>query len=133
MTLQPNYINYVVVGQEDGHVDYILGDELVYYSERYGKTKTVPKGYVSDGASGATDINGSWSWWVHDHICEVPYWDDKTPIKSWEAAQVLKDIMKGESKKMTGHRKALRRTRSTSWRWATFLFGCKKTRKNGWI
>lgn len=126
-----DYIRYHVIGQLDGHVVYILDQEIVFKWK--GKTKTVPVGYPSDGASGAQDIKGSWSWWVHDHICEFPEWDDGTPITAWVAAEVLGGILKKESKTMKGHRKVLRRTRSFSWRWATFAFGCKATRTNGWV
>ena len=133
--MSDHYVRYIVTAQENGDVEYLLTQEILYYSERYGHAKTVKGGFISDGASGAVDIKGSRSWWVHDAICVDPQWDDGTPITAWQAAQVLSDILADESKMMneTSGRRVTRAIRSQSWKIATFLFGCKKARKNGWI
>ena len=101
---------------------YRLLERLVYHDPVTGKKKTVPEGRISDGATGAIDVHGG-GWWVHDEICEYPSWDDGTPITAWEAARVLSDIQKSQGN----------RIRSVTWRWATFLFGCKGSRRNGWV
>ena len=41
--------------------------EIKYYSKRYNKHVTVPKGYNSDGATGAIDIYSD-AWWIHDKL-----------------------------------------------------------------
>jgi hypothetical protein len=96
---------------------------IVYHSKRYGKTVTVPEGYDSDGATGASDIYSD-SWWVHDMIAARCTWDDGTPITNWQASKVLSDILASEGRWVRKH----------TWFWATFLFGCKHLKKkNGWI
>jgi len=104
---------------EDGL--YELPYTIAYESPRYGKSIIVPKGYISDGATGALDI-ASEAWWVHDLICERGTWEDGTPITAWQAATVLHDILLSEG----------RWARARYWRLSTFAFGCKKTRENGW-
>ena len=130
--MEGKYIKYSVVGESNGFVRYHLDEEIRYHSPRYVKSKTVPVGFMSDGASGAVDIKGSRSWWIHDSICEDPFWDDRTPINAWMAARVLSDILADESKHMKSGRKFTRWMRSQSWFWATYLFGCKNARSNGW-
>lgn len=90
-----------------------------YYSERYGKSVTVTKGYPSDGATGALDI---WSegWWVHDVLCDRGTWDDGTPCTNWQASTILSDILKAEGRKY----------RAIYWKYMTFLFGGGKCRQN---
>lgn len=102
--------------------EYIVDEQIKYYSERYKKYITVPKGFKSDGATMAIDIV-SLGWVVHDRICEVPFFDDGTSISAWKAANILSDILKQEK----------RWFRSFSWKYTTFLFGCKKSRLNGWF
>ena len=99
---------------------YKLLQPVYYYSERFKKDVHVPIGYMSDGASGAFDID-SLSWWVHDFLCESGRWSDGTPVTNWQASSVLSDILKSEG----------RWARSRYWFLATFLFGCKKARQNG--
>lgn len=98
-----------------------LLEDYVYYSDRYDKRVVLAAGMLSDGATGAFDIHST-AWWVHDHICDTGAWADGTPVTAWQAATVLSDILKAEG----------RRFRSWYWLWATFLFGCHKTRGNGW-
>ena len=99
---------------------YRLEQPIYYYSERYGKEVRVPRGYLSDGATGAIDID-SLSWWVHDKLCDTGTWDDGTPVTNWQASHVLSDILKSEG----------RWVRSKYWFWSTWLFGCDKARNNG--
>jgi hypothetical protein len=113
---------YTVRLNEDGETEYVLSEDMVYWSERYGNFKTVPAGYVSDGATGAIDIH-TCGWWVHDAICDSPFWDDDEPISAWQAAMVLRDCLKTDGYKV----------RSFYWHFATFLFGCHKARDNGWF
>lgn len=101
--------------------EYILPYRIVYQSRRYGKVVIVPKGYKSDGATGAWDI-WSESWWVHDKICEDGTWADGTPVKAWQAASVLSDILRAEG----------RWARAVYWKYATLFLGCVKAKANGW-
>ena len=103
--------------------EYFCPYTITYKSPRYSKTCTVPKGYKSDGATGAFDI---WSegWWVHDVLCDRCTWDDGTPITNWEASRVLSDILKSEG----------RWVRNKTWLVATFLLGGWSVKKaNGWV
>lgn len=104
---------------------YVCTETYNYYSPRYQERITVYEGTVRDGASGAIDIVSS-AWWIHDEICArepVPAWDSGKLISAWEAAMVLRDILKAEG----------RWARAFYWRWFTFAFGCKAARKNGWF
>ncbi len=96
--------------------------EINYYSERYDKWVTVEKGFKSDGATGAVDL---WSegFWVHDQLCDFGYFNDGSPCTNWQASTILGDILKAEG----------RWFRSRSWKYATFLFGGGKARKNGMV
>lgn len=99
---------------------YVSNREYRYYSPRYDKWVVVPKGYLSDGATGAMDIN-SMAWWVHDVLCEFGVWEDGTPVTNWQASTVLSDILFDEG----------RYIRATTWWPATWLFGGQKARENG--
>lgn len=99
---------------------YVRDIEIVYYSKRYDKYVTVPVGYVSDGATGARDIE-SISWWVHDKLCDFGLFDDGTPCNNWQASTILSDILKSEG----------RWFRARSWFIMTWLFGGGLARDNG--
>jgi hypothetical protein len=71
--------------------------EFTYYSERYDKWVTVPKGYESDGSSGGFDIN-SRSWWCHDILKEFEVWDDGSACSNTQASFVIYDILKSEGR-----------------------------------
>lgn len=101
-------------------IKYYLPYEICYLHPS-GKTVTVPKGYPSDGATGATDI---WTeaFWVHDYITDDPNkidakkthkFDDGTPLTSLDASFIIGDILMKEG----------RTVRSFFWYWATRLFG----------
>ncbi len=80
-----------------GPNQYILDHDYPYYSPRYNKTKTLPAGMVSDGATGATDIVSA-AWWVHDALLEDGDWDDMSPVSRLQAARVLSDILMSEGR-----------------------------------
>jgi len=112
---------------------YTLRYDIVYWSERYQKFKTVRFGYPSDGASGpAMDIYTD-GWWVHDPLCDPPprdewplcaigfwetdgYWDDGTKCTRWQASMVLHDILTQEGRWFRGD----------VWGSATWVGGLKK-------
>ena len=100
--------------------EYINDIQFTYYSQRYDKLITVPKGYHSDGATGAKDIT-SRGWWVHDVLCDRGTFDDGTKCNNWKASTILSDILKVEG----------RWFRARSWFVATWLFGGGKARDNG--
>ena len=100
---------------------YLLLEDFTYFSPRYRRSITVENG-IYDGATGAIDIKTK-GWWIHDQICRNPFFDDGTPITAWQAAQILSDILADEG----------RWFRKYTWKFATFLFGCHESRKNGWF
>lgn len=102
--------------------NYALDEPLSYWSPRFRKRKTVPRGTESDGATWAPDIL-SLSWWIHDELCKDGTWDDGTPVTAYQAARVLGDILWTEKQWL----------RSVLWGLLTFLFGCLKCRENGWL
>lgn len=117
-----NIPNYKVIQDKEGEFWYELEEDIAYYSGRYDGWIKCCAGYRSDGASGAFDIHSK-SWWVHDQICDDPYFEDGKPITAWQAATILGDILKEEG----------RWARSIYWKYSTFAFGCIKTRNNGWF
>lgn len=110
-------------GQSDG-MKYKLLRRIRYYSPRYKKWVTCEVGMRSDGATGAKDLRGSLSWWVHDKLCERCTWDDGTPVSNWQASRVASDILKVEK----------RHFRRFTWKYFTFVLGgWKIKRRNGWF
>ena len=104
----------------NGKICYVVKDEQKYFSERYSKRITCRVGMVSDGATGALDID-SYSWLFHDKLCDTGMFDDGTPCTNWQASQIISDILKSEGYWF----------RSKSWLWATWLRGGGEARKNG--
>lgn len=94
---------------------YVCIHPLTYTSPRYCKSVTVNAGFISDGATGAIDIDSD-AWWIHDVLCERGTWDDKSPVTNWQASMVLSDILKEE-----GHH-----WRTYTWKWMTYFFGGTK-------
>ena len=86
--------------------------EIIYISPRYQKRKTVPEGYISDGATGATDIYSN-AWWVHDILKDEKTWDDGTACSNAQASFVIYDILVSEG----------RWFRARTWFVATYLWG----------
>ena len=101
-------------------VKYTCPEEISYYSKRYNKTITVRKGYPSDGATGAVDIDST-AWWVHDVLCDRGTFDDGSECSNWQASMVLRDILWNEGFWV----------RSITWRPTTWWFGGGEARKNG--
>ena len=101
-------------------INYKLPVKIDYYSKRYDKFVTVPKGYGSDGVTGASDIYSN-GWWVHDMLCDQGVFNDGTPCNNIQASTILHDILLSEG----------RWFRARSWWIATYLFGGGEARKNG--
>ena len=88
------------------------------------KTVILPTGFTSDGATWARDIKNSWSWLVHDYLCDGGLFSDGTECTALEASQFLSAILDEEG----------RNFRKFSWKWATFCFGSWKLKKKvGWV
>lgn len=94
------------------HTSYITLEEIKWFSHRYQRWLTVPKGYESDGASGpAIDIT-SLSWWVHDWACDKKQWDDFTDITPTERSGIIFDLLMAEG----------RQVRAVYWAAATWVW-----------
>lgn len=96
---------------------YTLKYDITYKSKRYDKVVSVPKGYKSDGATGAIDI-ASEAWWVHDKLCDTGLFDDGTLCSNKKASTILSDILRKEGRKY----------RAFYWHWSTLWFGGGKCR-----
>ena len=92
-----------------------------YFSPRYKRAITIPRGFECDGASGPAWDIGSDAWGVHDVLCRLGTWDDKTPLCNWQASSVLGDILRAD-----GHW-----ARASYWKYATLFFGCDAAKANG--
>lgn len=135
MNLPP--FEYSVKVEQDRTVRYFFGGvPYRYYSSRYKKYKTVPAFEESDGATHAITRPESLSHWVHDMLCKDAKWDDGTPVTALQAAFVISDILEAEAKLKRSYKKWIGATISMAtsryWFVATYLFGCVKTRENGW-
>ncbi len=107
--------------QKDGK-KYVLLTPFSYYSKRYDKGIHLPKGYRSDGATGATDLYSK-AWWVHDKLSDTGLFDDGSKCNNWQCSRILADILWEEGHKF----------RSGYWLFATWLFGGGKARENGMV
>lgn len=116
------HVNQDIICGKDGKTSYRLNEGFVYHSPRYGKSVTLPDGYLSDGATGTFDIVTR-AWWVHDKLCDVGMWDDGTKVSNWQASQVLQDILTEEGRVRQGIR----------WFWTTWLLGGGAARENGML
>lgn len=108
MGRQVNIPDYHHDGQEPR--PWVLDEDYTYFSDRYGKRVMLKKGYRSDGATGAFDINSA-AWWVHDKLCEDMAWTDGSPASRWQGSRVCSDILKAEGYWM----------RAFTWKYATML------------
>lgn len=97
---------------------YFCPVKLVY--EAHGHTFTTPKGYPSDGATGAIDIY-SMGWFAHDRACDVGEWDDGWPMHPSEASEMLGWYLKQEG----------RHIRDGLWKRMTFWFGPRELGETG--
>ena len=132
-------IKYIKV--KDG---YELLEAHTYFSPRYNRSVTCPKGMFSDGATGFIDLGTDnimarvWNWFrkhihhlsntacpewffVHDQICVTGKFDDGTLIDNWTASTVAGDILWADGWRLW----------SVPIWFATFLFGGGEARKNG--
>ena len=103
-----------------GIVCYVVLVDLWYWSERYQKWIVCNTGDVSDGATGAYDIN-SFGWLFHDDLCNTGEFNDGAKCNNLQASHVVSDILEEEG----------RWFRARSWFVATWLFGGGAARKNG--
>ena len=92
---------------------YINPETINYWSSRYQKWIFVEEGYISDGATGAIDIQNSISWWVHDKVKDTKKFADGTPCSNLQASWILFDILQREKHYI----------RSFLWGISTFAFG----------
>lgn len=100
---------------------YEVAKQFVFYSPRYNRHLTIPKGMYSDGATCARNLKNTDAWLVHDHICRYAVWDDGTKIDNWTASTVLADELWSDGYKIEAF----------TWWWGTYLFGGGAARKNG--
>jgi hypothetical protein len=90
-------LDFEMFQDSKGTIWYRLLSDVQYISHRFNKTKTLPKGYVSDGATGAEDIVSK-SWFVHDKLCEDMKWDDGSYCSPLQSSYVLHDILMKENR-----------------------------------
>ena len=109
-----DHIVYMEIPETPEGYKYELLETYVYHSGLFNRTKTVPRGRRSDGATHARDLgarhlpllvriihflyrrrktNRTAAWWVHDEFCIDPYWDDGTPVTNFVASTVLAVIL----------------------------------------
>ncbi len=116
-----NIYNYIEkFRNRKGKRCYRVTKSYVYYSSRYSKLITCAVNMISDGATGAIDINSA-SWLVHDQLCDTGLFDDGTKCNNLQASAILSDILSEEG----------RWFRSYTWFITTWLFGGGKARANG--
>ena len=101
--------------------------EFTYCSKRYNKKVTVEKGEMSNGASGAIDVENSKSYIIHDVLKKYQKWDDGSRCSNTQASYVIYDVLKSEG----------RWFRARSWFISTLAWGSivkkkplKRTREN---
>lgn len=104
----------------NGDTAYVVLTELWYYSIRYNKWVVCDVGDISDGATGAYDID-SFGWLFHDDLCNTGTFHYGTPCTNWQASNVVSDILALEG----------RYVRAITWKYATFIGGGGEARKNG--
>lgn len=81
------------------------------YFDKYKKWLCLPKGFVSDGATLAFDIESD-GWWWHDLVCRKPEWFDGSAVSDCQASDILSIVLKEEG----------RAVRHVTWRYATWVF-----------
>ncbi len=113
-------VDYKVI--DEGRMKYqLIGDHIHYHPS--GRTKTIPNGRKSDGATCARDLCPE-AFFLHDEFCIDPFWDCGKPISNLGASLEYMWILK-----LYGFR-----FRSRVRLMATFLFGGGKIkRKCGWF
>ena len=104
----------------NGETWYIVMTDLWYFSRRYNDWVVCEQYFISDGATGAYDIN-SFAWLFHDKLCNTGTFNDMTPVTNWQASQLCSDILKDEDYWI----------RARTWKYTTFIGGGGEARKNG--
>lgn len=87
----------------------ILEEDYPFYSERYNKTTTAPKGFQCDGASWVLDTREK-CYRIHDWNFRAAIWDDGTPMTFEEANHNYTDLLRA-----TGHWFFAKTRRSLHW------------------
>ena len=77
------------------HVD-ILEADYIFFSERYQKTTTAPKGFHCDGASGVRDTKEK-CYRIHDWNFFSAIWDDGSPMSFEQANNNYTDLLSEKS------------------------------------
>lgn len=113
--------DYIIETKDrNGKTWYVTTHKLRYFSKRYKRWIVCQRHFVSDGATGAYDID-SFGWLFHDKLCDTGMFDDSSQCTNWQASSVVSDILRNEG----------RYIRAQTWRYATFIGGGGKARKNG--
>lgn len=81
----------------NGELRYVSLEDYTYFSKRFNKSITITKEFISDGATGAKDIN-SMSWWIHDALSEWEHWDDGSFCSIYDSSLVIYDVLKSEDR-----------------------------------
>lgn len=116
------YVDIVYNQKDSGKknkISYIVREDIGYFSKRYNKWIIARKGFESDGATGAIDIN-SFTWIFHDVLCKFGFFEDESKCNNWQASSVARDILRIEK----------RFVRAFTWFIATWLMGGGEARKN---
>jgi len=71
----------------------ILEADYSFYSKRYGKRTTAPKGFRSDGATGVRDTKEK-CYRIHDWNYFAAVWDDGTPMSFEESNHNYTDLLR---------------------------------------
>lgn len=100
---------------------YEVLEDYTYISTTYGHSLLIEKGFYSDGATCARDLENTDAWLIHDHICRYGEWSDGTKIVNWVASGVLADELWKD-----GYR-----WEAFWWFWATYFRGGGAARING--
>ena len=114
-----NYV-YILYNKHTKKIFYEVHTPYSFYSERYKQWVTCHIGMISDGATGALDIN-SFAWLVHDRLCDTGMFDDGTLCTNLQASSVCSDVLRRDGYWF----------RTYSWKLMTFLLGGGQARKNG--
>jgi len=70
----------------------ILAEDISFYSKRYGKRTTAPKGFNCDGASGVKDTKEK-CYRIHDWNFFCAFWDDGSQMSFEEANDNYTDLL----------------------------------------
>lgn len=103
-----------------GGYNYVITQQVSYFSMRYQQFIIAEKGEHFDGATGAMDIDSK-AWIIHDVLCRDGCFAGGDVCTNLQASTILSDILKEDGFWF----------RARSWFTATWLFGGGKARDNG--